>query len=89
MTTSLEDYYHIISAQNGKIGLEKALKILPDIIISDVMMPEMDGFEVCEKLKKDERTNHIPIILLTAKATSEDKMAGLSYGADAYLIKPF
>ncbi|MFT6336822.1 MAG: DNA-binding response OmpR family regulator/ligand-binding sensor domain-containing protein [Halioglobus sp.] len=89
LKTSLEDHYQIILAQNGKLGLEKAFKTLPDIIISDVMMPEMDGFEVCENLKKDERTSHIPVILLTAKATSEDKLAGLSFGADAYLIKPF
>jgi len=81
--------YHIVIAVNGRIGIEKATESLPDIIISDVMMPEMDGFEVCEILKKDKRTNHIPIILLTAKATSDDKLSGLSHGADAYLIKPF
>lgn len=89
LRTCFEEKYHIITAVNGKVGIEKATEELPDMIISDVMMPEMDGFEVCEILKKDERTNHIPIILLTAKATPEDKLSGLSYGADAYLIKPF
>ncbi|MCB0535727.1 MAG: response regulator, partial [Saprospiraceae bacterium] len=85
----LQDQYQIQSSRNGKKGIEIAFELLPDIIISDVMMPVMDGFEVCATLKEDERTNHIPIILLTAKATSEDKLAGLENGADAYLIKPF
>ena len=89
LKTCLENEYQILTCRNGKLGIEKAIEVLPDIIISDVMMPEMDGFEVCATLKEDERTSHIPIILLTAKATSEDKLTGLSYGADAYLIKPF
>jgi len=89
LKTCLENEYQIVTCRNGKLGVEKAIEILPDIIISDVMMPEMDGFEVCATLKEDERTSHIPIILLTARATSEDKLEGLSHGADAYLIKPF
>ena len=89
LTTCLQNQYQILSARNGKEGLEKALEVLPDIIITDVMMPVMDGFEVCKTLKEDERSSHIPIILLTAKATSADKLVGLARGADAYLIKPF
>jgi len=89
LQTCLQDQYQSISSRNGKDGIEKAFETLPDIIISDVMMPVMDGFKVCATLKEDERTSHIPIILLTAKATSEDKLAGLAQGADAYLIKPF
>ena len=89
LKTCLVGSYQIYNSRNGKTGIEKAQEILPDIIISDVMMPEMDGFEVCKIIKTDERTDHIPIILLTAKATSEDKLLGLQYGADAYLTKPF
>lgn len=81
--------YVVHACNNGKLGLEKAIDIIPDAIISDIAMPEMDGFEVCEFLKKDERTSHIPIILLTAKTMHEDKLKGLRYGADAYLTKPF
>ena len=89
LKTSLSHNYQLIFAQNGKAGIEKATETLPDIIISDVMMPEMDGFEVCQKLKTSVLTNHIPIILLTAKATLNDKLEGFSHGADAYLVKPF
>ena len=85
----LAPYYQLLTAANGKEGVDMALDRIPDIIISDVMMPEMDGFEVCEKLKTDRRTSHVPIVLLTAKATVEDRIAGLSHGADAYLAKPF
>ena len=65
------------------------MKIVPDIIISDVMMPKKDGFEVTQALKKNIKTSHIPIILLTAKATQQSKLKGLKHGADAYLMKPF
>ena len=85
----LESDYNLHTATNGQLGIEQAIEILPDIIISDVMMPIKNGYEVCEILKEDERTSHIPIILLTAKAEQVDKIEGLKYGADAYLTKPF
>jgi signal transduction histidine kinase/DNA-binding response OmpR family regulator len=85
----LKQDYSLQTAPNGKKGIDKAIKDIPDVILSDVMMPEMDGFEVCQHLKSDRRTSHIPIILLTAKSTQEDKLAGLAQGADAYLTKPF
>ncbi len=85
----LGERYRTEHAKNGKIGLEKAIKLVPDIIVSDVMMPEMDGFELTSSLTSDYRTDHIPIILLTAKADDPSRFEGLFKGADAYLIKPF
>lgn len=81
--------YQLAFADDGQKGVAKALQLIPDIIISDVMMPEKDGYELCEVLKKDVRTSHIPIILLTAKADIDSKIFGLQKGADAYLAKPF
>jgi signal transduction histidine kinase/ligand-binding sensor domain-containing protein/DNA-binding response OmpR family regulator len=85
----LNSQYRIKEAKNGKDGLEKALTILPDLIISDVMMPIMDGFDFCKKIKTDERVSHIPVILLTARANMKSKIQGLDTGADDYIIKPF
>ncbi|MEO1260027.1 MAG: tetratricopeptide repeat protein [Bacteroidota bacterium] len=85
----LQDDYQLELADNGQVGIDVALEQVPDLIISDVMMPEKDGFEVCDTLKNDERTSHIPIILLTAKADFDSKISGLKKGADAYLTKPF
>ncbi|MCB9036596.1 MAG: response regulator [Lewinellaceae bacterium] len=86
---SREEAYTLDFAYNGRAGIEKALETVPDLIVSDVMMPEKDGFEVVETLKNDERTSHIPIVLLTAKADVESRIKGLRRGADAYLAKPF
>ena len=85
----LEADYQIDTAANGRIGLEKAILDLPDLIISDVMMPEMDGRTLCAALRQDIRTSHIPIILLTARAGLQNKLEGLDLGADEYLVKPF
>ena len=81
--------YHILEAKNGLEGWQIALKTIPNIIISDVLMPDMDGFEFCRKVRKDERTSHIPILLLTALGSREHEIDGLSQGADDYITKPF
>ncbi len=89
IAVSIKDNYRIVFANNGNIGIDKAIEQIPDIIISDVMMPEKNGFELCKTLKSDERTSHIPIILLTGKADLNSKIEGLEHGADVYLAKPF
>jgi YesN/AraC family two-component response regulator len=81
--------YHVLTASNGKMGLEEAKMHMPDIIISDIMMPEMDGIQFCQKIKSDFSTSHIPVILLTAKSGDENQIQGLKTGADAYISKPY
>jgi len=86
---SLSNLYDVISAENGKIGFEIACEKIPDIIISDIMMPIMDGIEMCKIMKQDVRTSHIPVVLLTAKGSLYDQKIGYDVGADSYLTKPF
>lgn len=86
---AFRDEYAILEASNGKDGWEKARAGVPDIIISDIMMPVMDGLELCRLVKNDISTSHIPVILLTAKDTLTDKEAGYDTGADSYIVKPF
>lgn len=85
----LSEKYNVSEASDGKVGLELARKIVPDIVLSDIMMPVMDGLEFCQQLKKDKAISHIPVILLTARSLDEQRAEGYEHGADAYISKPF
>ena len=85
----LRPLYHTIEAENGRVGLDKARAFTPDLILSDLMMPEMDGNALCRAVKQDPELDFIPVVLLTAKADSEDRLEGLEGGANGYLTKPF
>ena len=89
LKNSLGQWYNMITATNGAEGIAKARESFPDLIISDIRMPVQDGLSLCETLKKDLTTSHLPIILLTASSMDEDKIKGLERGADAYVTKPF
>ena len=85
----LKKDYHLLYARNGNEGLEKAKEYMPDLILTDLMMPEMDGYELCREIRHSDILNHIPIIIITAKSEEEDRVRGLDTGADAFLQKPF
>ncbi len=89
LKNQLKDSYKIILAKNGIEGLEKTYEYQPDIILTDVIMPEMDGFEFCKRVKSDAKTSHIPVLMLTAKTRIDDRIEGIGLGADAYMAKPF
>src|SRR5690606_32742807 len=86
---AFKSQYKVLVANNGEEGLKIAKDILPDVIITDVIMPKMNGFEFCKEIKTDMRTSHIPVLMLTAKAKLEDHIEGIELGADAYMVKPF
>jgi len=85
----LGDEYNVLTASDGVEGMEKAKSQIPDLVVSDIMMPRKDGYQVCKEIKSGDKTKHIPVILLTAKAEMSMKIEGLKYGADDYLTKPF
>lgn len=86
---NLKLHYTILEAGNGQHGLQRAIETVPDLVVSDIMMPEMDGIDLCKRLKADARTSHIPVILLTARSAEEQKIAGYESGASDYVTKPF
>lgn len=87
--TQFGDKYMVLEAENGSVGLRKAMKYVPSVILCDVLMPEMNGFECCRRIKAEIQTSHIPVILLTACALDEQRMEGFECGADSYISKPF
>jgi two-component system, sensor histidine kinase ChiS len=89
ISRNLKNDYQVLEAENGRNGLAVAIDEIPDLVITDLMMPVLGGLELCRQIRQDQRTNHIPVIMLTAKADKESKLEGLSTGADDYLIKPF
>ncbi|WP_084153025.1 hybrid sensor histidine kinase/response regulator transcription factor [Pedobacter jeongneungensis] len=89
ITSLVGNNYQIAESENGLLGWETAVEMLPDLIICDIMMPVMDGIELCRRLKQDERTSHIPVIILTARSSHIHQVSGLETGADAYITKPF
>jgi signal transduction histidine kinase/ligand-binding sensor domain-containing protein/DNA-binding response OmpR family regulator len=87
--TQLSEYYTVETARDGEEGLQKAMQLEPDLIVSDIMMPKMDGLQMLDKVKNEVRTSHIPVVLLSAKYSIESQIEGLRYGADHYITKPF
>ena len=85
----LKDEYNLLLAMDGQAGIDKAIQEIPDVVVSDVMMPVKDGLQLCTEVKQAEQSSHIPVILLTAKADVESRLQGLGAGADAYIAKPF
>ncbi|MGM9511726.1 hybrid sensor histidine kinase/response regulator transcription factor [Larkinella sp. GY13] len=89
LTSSLGQYYRVMAANNGREALQQAQNEIPDLVLSDWLMPDMDGVQLCVALKTDERTSHVPVLLLTSRSSTESKVEGLGAGADDYVTKPF
>jgi signal transduction histidine kinase/ligand-binding sensor domain-containing protein/CheY-like chemotaxis protein/AraC-like DNA-binding protein len=89
MVNLLVDHYHVLEAVDGLAGYQTAIEHVPDLVLSDVMMPKLDGYELCSRIKHHDKISHVPVILITAKASDQDYLMGTRKGADAYLTKPF
>jgi len=89
LSSQLSEFYRVEVAKNGEEGWKKAVQLIPDLILSDIMMPVMDGIQMLDKIKNDINTSHIPVVLLSARYSIESRMEGLRYGADCYITKPF